>query len=224
MDQKQLVCMDKKEQSFNQALNSSKIILNDIQFAPILKTLKTELNKISDHIKDLVQKIGQISETRLEQENYFLYDNSNIINKTLYTKLNKNIQTSGLISYFNKNTENYSDLIILKNRLKFVLREDTLREGLSLQLESIRLEKAKIKKTSNTIRNFAILALKKDNPPGNKTSWGRRNDISLYIPATSQVRLKWITQWRLSGTLPRRLSSSSSQRLIGMLWRRLKEM
>ena len=99
MDQKQLVCMDKKEQSFNQALNSSKIILNDIQFAPILKTLKTELNKISDHIKDLVQKIGQISETRLEQENYFLYDNSNIINKTLYTKLNKNIQTSGLISY-----------------------------------------------------------------------------------------------------------------------------
>ena len=190
MDQKQLVCMDKKEQSFNQALNSSKIILNDIQFAPILKTLKTELNKISDHIKDLVQKIGQISETRLEQENYFLYDNSNIINKTLYTKLNKNIQTSGLISYFNKNTENYSDLIILKNRLKFVLREDTLRKGLSLQLESIRLEKAKIKKTSNTIRNFAILALKKDNPPGNKTSWGRRNDISLYIPVTSQVRLK----------------------------------
>ena len=56
MDQKQLVCMDKKEQSFNQALNSSKIILDDIQFAPILKTLKTELNKISDHIKDLVQK------------------------------------------------------------------------------------------------------------------------------------------------------------------------
>ena len=95
MDQKQLVCMDKKEQSFNQALNSSKIILNDIQFAPILKTLKTELNKISDHIKDLVQKIGQISETRLEQENYFLYENSNIINKTLYTKLNKNIQNPG---------------------------------------------------------------------------------------------------------------------------------
>ena len=87
--------MDKKEQSFNQALNSSKIILNDIQFAPILKTLKTELNKISDHIKDLVQKIGQISETRLEQENYFLYDNSNINNKTLYTKLNKNIQNPG---------------------------------------------------------------------------------------------------------------------------------
>lgn len=87
--------MDKKEQSFNQALNSSKIILNDIQFAPILKTLKTELNKISDHIKDLVQKIGQISETRLEQENYFLYENSNIINKTLYTKLNKNIQNPG---------------------------------------------------------------------------------------------------------------------------------
>ena len=27
-------------------------------------------------------------------------------------------------------------------------------------------------------------------PPGNKTSSQRRNDVSLYIPATSQVRLK----------------------------------
>ena len=28
------------------------------------------------------------------------------------------------------------------------------------------------------------------NPPGNKTSQRRRDDVSLYVPATSQVRLK----------------------------------
>ena len=27
--------------------------------------------------------------------------------------------------------------------------------------------------------------------PGNKTSWRRRNDVSQYVPATSQLRLKW---------------------------------
>ena len=99
MDQKPFVY------NFNQALNSSNNILNDIQFAPIPKTLKTELNKISKFIQNLVQKLGQISATKLEQENYFLYNSSNMINKTFYTKLNKNIQTYGLISHFNKNRE-----------------------------------------------------------------------------------------------------------------------
>ena len=50
-------------------------------------------------------------------------------------------------------------------------------------------------------------------PPGNKTSWRRRNDVSLYVPATLQVRLKWNTQRRPDGTLPRRLIGTSSQRL-----------
>ena len=59
-------------------------------------------------------------------------------------------------------------------------------------------------------------------PPGNETSWRRRNDVSLYVPATSQLRLKWNTQQRLSGLSPRRLSGTSSRHLIGMLWWRLK--
>ena len=46
-------------------------------------------------------------------------------------------------------------------------------------------------------------------PPGIKTSWRRRSDVSLYVPVTSQVRLKWNTQRRLDGTSPRRLSGAS---------------
>ena len=41
------------------------------------------------------------------------------------------------------------------------------------------------------------------------------NDISLYVPATSQVRPKSITQRRLDGTSPRRLSGMSPRGLIG---------
>ena len=54
-----------------------------------------------------------------------------------------------------------------------------------------------------------------------------RDDVentSLYVRATSQVRLKWNTQWRLSGTSPSRLSGTSPWRLIGTSWRRLKRM
>ena len=60
-----------------------------------------------------------------------------------------------------------------------------------------------------------------NSPTGNKTSWRCRNDVSLYVPATSHVSLKWNTQRRLTGTLPRRLSGTSSRRLIDMSWRRL---
>ena len=36
-------------------------------------------------------------------------------------------------------------------------------------------------------------------PPGNKTSWRLCDDACLYLPATSQVRLKWNTLRRLNG-------------------------
>ena len=75
---------------------------------------QTELNKISNCIKDLVQTIGDPSRVKIEQENYFLYDNSNMINQTFCTELNKKFQTYGLISYFSEDTKNYSDLIIPK--------------------------------------------------------------------------------------------------------------
>lgn len=41
-----------------------------------------------------------------------------------------------------------------------------LREGLSLQLESTRLEKTKNEKSSDSIRNFVMPALKKNNKVG----------------------------------------------------------
>ena len=58
--------------------------------------------------------------------------------------------------------------------------------------------------------------------PGNKKSWQRRNDVSLYVPTTSQVRLEWNTQWRLTGRSPRPLSGTSPRRLIRMPWRCIK--
>ena len=113
------------------------------------------------------KKTGDPSKVKIE-ENYFLYNNSNMINQTFYTEPNKKIQTYELISYFNKDTQNHSNLITPKNKVKFTVREDTLRESLLFQLESIRLEKAKIEKSSDDIRNFVILVLRKNNKIGHR--------------------------------------------------------
>ena len=51
--------------------------------------------------------------------------------------------------------------------------------------------------------------------PGIKTS-------SLYVRAKSPVLLKWNTQRRLIGTLPRHLSGTSPRRFTRMPWRSLK--
>ena len=65
-------------------------------------------------------------------------------------------------------TKNSSELITPKNKLRFTVREDTLRESLFLQLESIISEKRKIEKSSDSIRNFVTLALKRNNKVGQK--------------------------------------------------------
>ena len=49
-------------------------------------------------LKDLVNKISDLSKITLEQRNFFLYDESNYINHTFLTELNKKIQIYDLIS------------------------------------------------------------------------------------------------------------------------------
>ena len=53
-----------------------------------LDEAKKLLDKNVILIKNLVEKIGDLSKLTLEQKNYFLYDDSNIINHTFYTELN----------------------------------------------------------------------------------------------------------------------------------------
>ena len=83
MYQKRLVYKDKDIKQ-----DSSNDILNRPHYGKIQPNLKTVLNKVSDHVKDLAQKIDNPSRVKKEQEKCFLYDDSNMIN-----------QTYGLISY-----------------------------------------------------------------------------------------------------------------------------
>ena len=63
-------------------------------------TMRAQLNKTSDDVIHFVQEITNLNKYQIGQENYFLYDDSNMIGSTFFRKLNKKFQIYGLISYF----------------------------------------------------------------------------------------------------------------------------
>ena len=69
---------------------------------------------------------------------------------------------------------------------------------------------------------FLFVWKRKELPSGKRLSLQRRSDVSVYVPVTSQIRLKWNIQRRLGGTSPRCLRSMPPWRFIGTSWRRLK--
>ena len=70
-------------------------------------TLRAQLNKTSDQVIHLVKEIGDINKYKIEQENYFLYDDSNMIEATFFSELNKRTQISGLILFFSEKKKYY---------------------------------------------------------------------------------------------------------------------
>lgn len=59
-------------------------------------TTRAQLNKTSDCVIHLIKEIGNIDKYKIEQENYFLYDDSNMIQTTFFSELNKKMQIYGL--------------------------------------------------------------------------------------------------------------------------------
>ena len=63
-----------------------------------IQQAEKELGKSVLEIKALVKKMGEISKILFKQKNIFFYNESNYINHTFYTELNKKLQIYGLIS------------------------------------------------------------------------------------------------------------------------------
>ena len=63
-----------------------------------LAKAKKLFDKNATPIKNLVEKIGDLSRLTLDQRNDFLYDISNIINRAFYTELNRKVRTCGMIT------------------------------------------------------------------------------------------------------------------------------
>ena len=123
-----------------------------------LATLRAQLNKTSDHVIRLVKEIGDINKYKIEQENYFSYDDSNMIKATFISELNKRSQIYGLILYFGDDKKNIAKLITPQKRLKFTVKSKNYKENIALQLVSTKSENVIVDKILNKINNFSILS------------------------------------------------------------------
>ena len=87
-------------------------------------------------IKKLIHDIGDLSKLIHKKQNIiFLYDDSNVINHTFFTEINKKLQSYGSISLeYDQTTKNIKKS---KNRLKFNILNNIQKEFITLQLEDI---------------------------------------------------------------------------------------
>ena len=122
-----------------------------------LATLRAQLNKTRDHVIRLIKEIGDINKYKIEQENYFSYDDSNMIKATFISELNKRSQIYGVILYFGDDKKNIAKLVTPQKRLKFTVKSKNYKENIALQLVSTKSENVIVDKILNKINNFSIL-------------------------------------------------------------------
>ena len=82
-----------KDRAYDKKFSSSYDIFNAIGYKSLsslggLDEVKKLFSKNVTPVKNLVEKIGDLLKLTLEQKNYFLYNDGNIINYTFYTELN----------------------------------------------------------------------------------------------------------------------------------------
>ena len=90
---------------------------------------------------------------------FFLYDESNYVNQTFYTELNKKLQIYGIISTSATGIESTTKLARPENSLKFNVVNDKYIDHIALQLEDIK-NPGKIETKAAKVTNFLILSTK----------------------------------------------------------------
>ena len=88
------------------------------------ENIKASLDTQIENIKNASANVKSLT---VAHENFFLYDNENIITETYVSELNENISIYGLIAFFGKTTnkDNKLHLMTPKLKLKFSLKKDT---------------------------------------------------------------------------------------------------
>ena len=109
-------------------------------------------------IKNLVKKQAIYQKLRLNKQTFSLYDESNYINHTFYTELNKKLQVYGKISTSAISIKT-TNLIRPENSLKFTVLYNKYMDHIVLELQDIRkLGKIETKDAKDTI--FSVLSRK----------------------------------------------------------------
>ena len=144
------------------------IILSKVDKVTAPNNIKAILDG-SIEIKSAPFNIKGLALLRVFNENFFLYDNENMVVETYKNELNRNILSYGVISFLGKpaDLDNKLHLITPGQKLKF-----SVKNGFYKNKEEFELRKVHTDKSFNTPRdnilNFAILLLKKNSTIGQK--------------------------------------------------------
>ena len=102
-----------------------------------------------------------------KQKKLFLYNESNYINHTFYTELNKKLQIYGLISTSTIDDIKTTNSIRPESSLKFRVVHNKYMDHIVLQLEDIR-KPGKIETKDAKVANYSILSTKPKRKVGSK--------------------------------------------------------
>ena len=122
--------------------------------------LKTDLFGQGEKIKKLSKEI-QLKSLTLAYENFFLYNNENMITETFITELNQELSTFGLVSFsVEAKNNNKLDLITPNQKLKFNMKKDVYKNTITLNSGKVHT-KVLFSTTQNNVLNFGLLCTKK---------------------------------------------------------------
>ena len=118
--------------------------------------LKTDLFGQGEKIKKLSKEI-QLKSLTLAYENFFLYNNENMITETFVTELNQELSMFGLVSFSGEaKNNNKLDLITPNKELKFNMKKDVYKNRITLNLGKVHT-KTSFSTTQNNVLIFGLL-------------------------------------------------------------------
>ena len=148
------------------SFDSTENILVDPEKEAATDNIKTDFGQ-GEKIKKLSKEI-QLKSVTLAYENFFLYDNENMITETIVKELNKKLSTFGLVSFsVEAKDNNKSDLITQNRKLKFNMKKDVYKSRIYLNLGEVHT-KTSFSTTRNNVLNFGLICPKKNKSVGEK--------------------------------------------------------
>ena len=159
--------------TFKNTANNLSIILNpsndlinvESGLEEVENTLIDELFYTVKKIKEKIEEYKAIPIKHFINENYFLYDKSNLIKKTFITAINKQLSLYDFFSYFlGKNWDFKPKIVNFERFFKVPRRKKSLKSNLKLQLAQI--DGSEVKTSDNKIYHFLITKLRKRRKKG----------------------------------------------------------
>ena len=137
-------------------IDSTENILVKLDKEAATDNLKTDLFDQGEKIKKLSKEI-QLKSPTLPDENFFLYDNKNMITEISLTELNQKLSAFGLVSFSGEAKNNDKlDLITLNTKITFNMKKDVYKNRIALNLGTLHT-KTSFSTTRNNVQSFGLL-------------------------------------------------------------------